>query len=391
MLFHTGFHILDIFPQICPTFHKPLFSGGVGRFCRRQPHKPRAVIAGLGHHFPECAPQICIGNPDVGNLQPCQIEGFAGRRTGDGDIRQRRTDGSQAGEGMPRINKILVDLIGHDFHTVGQTDAAQPFQLFSRPHPATGIVGIAEQQQLDLFLRDLPLQLLKIHLVVAIPDVQCMGHQPPPGLFHTAGERAVHRTQDHHRVAGSRQRLHRSKQGKHHTGRAHQPLRPQLTAVMPLIPIRQHGKIFLFTVGIPVNAPLYDLAKCLLYPVRRPEIHIRHPHGQRVLRHVEGLLKVHFDRHGMAPVYHLIKSTVHLISSTFSFILCHCSEPTSKTLVPERLSFSFEKAVHDHQPCPCKNKHIRQVENDVAQFFHGHTEAEIVHHKALTDAVAHVA
>ena len=103
-----------------------------------------------------------------------------------------------------------------------QANTRQGFQLVFGPYPAHGVVGIAEQEQLDPVLRDSPLERVEIDRITAIFVHKRGIHHLAPVVLHHTAERVIHRLLDQHRIAWFRECPHRSCKGEHDAGGQHE-------------------------------------------------------------------------------------------------------------------------------------------------------------------------
>ena len=73
-------------------------------------------------------------------------------------VRQR----SERGIIVSFIGQFAVDFVRHDVHAVTEAYFAEAAQLLPGPHPAHGVVRIAQQKQLGLRIGSLRLQIVEV-------------------------------------------------------------------------------------------------------------------------------------------------------------------------------------------------------------------------------------
>ncbi|MPN03053.1 hypothetical protein SDC9_150276 [bioreactor metagenome] len=83
-------------------------------------------------------------------MQPRQIKGFAGRRAGDGDIRELLLDCGENLMAISRIDKIGVNFVRNNFNAVLYADISNGGQLILCPYPADRIVRTTKNKKLHM-------------------------------------------------------------------------------------------------------------------------------------------------------------------------------------------------------------------------------------------------
>src|SRR3712207_8038575 len=61
-----------------------------------------------------------------------------------------------------------MNLIGHHFHAVAHANLIHALQLVTLPHPTSGVMGIAKQENRGLFVGTFTLEILKINAISTI-------------------------------------------------------------------------------------------------------------------------------------------------------------------------------------------------------------------------------
>ena len=134
---------------------------GVGSLRGRDTENIRLVIASHSDFAKEGLPQKLIGNKDIGLLKPCKVERLAGRSGSEGKFRE---GGIQRLEDLVFFcpDKIKMDLITEDDHTVVPADPADSQQFLRRPGPPDRIVRIAQDEQPDIVFHNFLFKILKV-------------------------------------------------------------------------------------------------------------------------------------------------------------------------------------------------------------------------------------
>ena len=137
-----------------------------------------------------------------------------------------------------RQNKIPVDLIDRDHHTIIKADPAHALQLFLCPRSAYGIVRVTEQHQLCFRLFCKRFELCKIDFIIALAINECVQRHIAPRPAHIVIVRVIDRRLDDHIVARLRIHFDRAHQRHIDAGRIDDPLRLHIPMVAALLPVR---------------------------------------------------------------------------------------------------------------------------------------------------------
>ena len=97
----------------------------------------------------------------------------------------RRASSEREANGMAGIRQFAMNLVSHHQHAVSPADIRDLLQFRPRPDAPGGIVGIAQEQELDGGIRRLPLQVLRIKRVPPVLVLQRAGfrHAPVKQLY----------------------------------------------------------------------------------------------------------------------------------------------------------------------------------------------------------------
>ena len=184
---------------------------------------------------------------------------------------------------VPR--KVLVNFVGGDQDAVAAADIPQAPQLFPRPDTAYGVVGAAQQVQLDVVVHDFPFHVVEIDFVPAVPQDQVAGYAAPVVREDVLAEGVVDRLVDQDRVAGVRKGADRGGQGEDDAWRLDEPGRVEVPAVLRPEPVFQDGAVpGRVGFAVPVDGMFEAAAQGFRNGRRYGKIHIGHPEGQHVFR-----------------------------------------------------------------------------------------------------------
>ena len=200
------------------------------------------------------------------------------------------------------IDEIAVDLIIHDDYVVFQADIPHPGQLFFGPYPSCRVVGTAQQEYFYVVIFDFLLKISKVYGIFSIFIMELAIDEFPAIVFDHFPEGVVHRLLDQHRIPRFRERLHPSGQAIDHAAAQGHPFRLDMVAVMDGEPPVQRCVIFGIRIRItedPVVDPFVEVSQDLF---RQGEIHIRHPHRQKIRASLPLHAEVIFQAAGVLPV-----------------------------------------------------------------------------------------
>ena len=79
---------------------------------------------------------------------------------------------------VSRVDKVLVDFVGHHKDAVAQADFRHVRQFLPCPDPSHRVVGAAEEEQPHPVLRDFPFDILEVDVVLGSVEEQFAGHGP---------------------------------------------------------------------------------------------------------------------------------------------------------------------------------------------------------------------
>ena len=94
----------------------------------------------------EILPPLPVGDDDVGELEPGEVEGLRRRGECRRSIRHSRQGGERR-RADARIGQIGVDLVREDDDVEFCGEVGQSEQLLAGPHPADRIVGVAQDHR----------------------------------------------------------------------------------------------------------------------------------------------------------------------------------------------------------------------------------------------------
>ena len=203
--------------------------------------------------------------------------------------------------------KVAVDLVGDDSHVIPGAKSADLPQLLRRPDPAHRVVRAAQQEKLDLLLRDLPLQIVKVDGVAAVLIDHLALHHLAVVVSNDGVEGVVDRTLDQNGVSRPGSRPNGRSQGKDHAGGLDQPLGPGFPAEAAGEPADDRLVIVGFGIGVAEDAVGDAFLQRLQHAGGSLEIHIRHPEGEHIRWTAPLYGKIIFQTVGIFPVNKGIK------------------------------------------------------------------------------------
>ncbi len=168
-----------------------------------------------GKELLKALPDLFILNDAVGHMDAGQVKGLGRRRAGDALNAHPAADRRDHLMAVPLRHDIAVDVIRDNGNPMPRADSYKPLQLLFLPHSPRRIVGIADKHRLCL-LRNLFLQILKVHRIVAVLIFQRALRQDAPALTDYFKKGPVHRGLDDHLIPLFRHRLQSGKQAQHH-------------------------------------------------------------------------------------------------------------------------------------------------------------------------------
>ena len=183
----------------------------------------------------------------------------------------------------PSKTQIAMDLVGDQDQVVLGAEGGQRADLVDRPDGAAGIVRAAKEDDLRP-RRQLRAQRIEVHAVATVGLDQLRIENAPLIGEDDPAERMIGGREDDHLVAGRAHRLKDEAQPGNDAGRRAHPGRVDPQAVPARHPIRERGRP-----GARIGVVAVDRAPVLGrerfgHAGRRGEIHVRHPHRDRIRR-----------------------------------------------------------------------------------------------------------
>ena len=302
----------------------PLTALCVCSFTCHQPKDTQLTHASCVHLLPKPAAQTWIGNKNIGNKHTCQIKGFAWRCTSNRNILIFLFQPCK-NLMFSLEHKVLVDLIADYRHSVFHTKISHTDQFVFRPYPAYRVMGIAQKEKLYLFICDLFLKILKIHMIAVIfSKVQIIADYLSVIIRDHFRKWIINRRLDQYTIPRLCIGLYCHGKSKHHAWRLYKPLFPGIPSMTFPDPVMYCFKIrcFHFTVS---KDSLFCTFYQRVFNVRGSlKIHICHPKWQYICRFSSFYCKIIFQTSGIFSVNHFIKIKIsfrHIILPLFLQIL----------------------------------------------------------------------
>ena len=279
-------------------------------------------------------PEILVVDYMVGTHQPCQGKGLAGGVKGYGAFFGVFGDALGGDVLIAGHDDVRPYLVGDDQAVVGGIDLHGPLYLPALPDSAAGVVGGAEDGQMDVMLLYLPVHVLIVHAPYTLfVPLQGRVHRHPARILEGVGKAHIGGGMDQHLLSGGGKGLERGADAPQHAVFVSDVFRQQaLHGVSPLLPADDAVKIFLGQGEVAevghLHTPVYGIHDCR----RRLEAHVRYPHGDggEALVHLEALEGYHVRRGGVPapPVQDGGKIVFHMY---FLFISVCGTGPASET------------------------------------------------------------
>ena len=253
----------------------------VGGAAGRQAQRVGLGVAQRVQLGPEAGAQAGVGDEDVGDLQPRQVEGLRRRGAGDGaggDLPAQRGEGRGAPAGQGQVG---VDLVGDHDDAVPARHLGQFVELLAAPHPAHRVVRVAQEQQAGAGARQRVLQGGRVAAVDAV-GVARQRHRDDAAavVLDDLAEGVVDGLLDDDGVARPGQGPHRQRQGGDHPGGDDVPGGVDGPAVAAGEPAGQGGAVGGVGLGVAEDAVAHPPQQGGGDRGRRPVVHVRHPQGQ---------------------------------------------------------------------------------------------------------------
>ena len=217
---------------------------------------------------------------------------------------------------LSQENKIGMDLIAENDHTVSSADLSKGSQFLPCPDSSHRIVRAAQQKQLHMFPQDGLFEIFKIDLISALSQHKIAAHHSSPIVPDHLRKGVVHRLLDQYCLSLSCECLHRHGNGKNYPGSAKHPLFLDLPLMASDKPSLQGAKIRLLSVAVSKDAVLCLSDQRLLHIGGCGKIHIRNPKGQNIFRSPSFHGEVIFQAFRSAAVYHPVKIQIFLSHAT---------------------------------------------------------------------------
>ena len=191
-----------------------------------------------------------------------------------------------------------MDFVRDDGHIVCQADLRQAAQFFRFPYPAHRVVGRTEDQRLGGRVGSQLFQLFVVHDKPAVFLPKRIVDHPAAGPPHDGGEGIIDRRLYQDAVPLFGKHMQGDVDARHHTGQRGDPGGVHLPA-MPLFlpPANRIIERFLRR-AVAQHFLFQALPQGLQHMGRAGKVRIRHPHGDKVLRHLGIQIIRH---HGTVP------------------------------------------------------------------------------------------
>ena len=209
-----------------------------------------------------------------------------------------------------------MDFIGEHEYAFFVADFGHLLEFFFGPHNATRVVRIAEDEHLASL--HLLAEIVHIHAVSTIHQLQRIGYQSAIATGIQPRERTIYRRLDKHLVARIGKRLQRHAQARHDARHEVNHFLLHIESVAGLVPSDNGLEVAVRLGGIAQHRMFQTLADGFGYERCGGKVHIGHPKRNQVCASPNFFHIVYFHGRGAASVYHFIKIVFHSINC-FSF------------------------------------------------------------------------
>ena len=223
-------------------------------------------------------------------------------------------DGGHGGVLMAEEHQVAVDLVADDKGAVLHAQLTHAAQLLGSPHPANGIVGVAENEDGGLALEGV-LKGLEVHVVAAVFVLfQGDGQGFAVPVLHRVIKLAVNRSQEQDLITGIGELPHTGAQGRDHAQAEQAALDIGPPAVALLLPVAHGLEIGVGAAGVAEHSLLVARVDGIQDGLGRAQVHVRDPHGDQIPAAVPLFQFIVLCRKIVPAVNGLIKIVLHLIS-----------------------------------------------------------------------------
>ena len=212
--------------------------------------------------------------------------------------------------------EVGMDFIGEHEYAFFVADFGHLLEFFFGPHNATRVVRIAEDEHLASL--HLLAEIVHIHAVSTIHQLQRIGYQSAIATGIQPRERTIYRRLDKHLVARIGKRFQRHAQARHDARHEVNHFLLHIESVAVLVPSDNGLEIAVRLSGIAQHRMFQTLADGFGYERCGGKVHIGHPKRNQVCASPNFFHIVYFHGRGAASVYHFIKIVFHSINC-FSF------------------------------------------------------------------------
>ena len=174
-------------------------------------------------------------------------------------------------------DEVEVDLVADHQHVVLQADIAHAAQLLLGPHPSHRVVGGAEDEHLAVL--GLLLEVIQIHLIAAVCQLEGALHDGAPVHIHRPVEGVVDRGEQQHLAAGPGEGPDGGVQPLDHAVGLNDPILLDLPVMAGGHPVLHRVGVRLAPPGVAPHAELGGLFQLLDDLGRGEQFHVGHGQG----------------------------------------------------------------------------------------------------------------
>ena len=236
-------------------------------------------------HFVDVDGLIYVGmsafvlGDDVGDVQPCDVEGFGGGDAHGTVHGERFGDGGEGGVGVSGHRELAVDFVADDKDAMLEADVAHAFEFFSGPYAPSRVVGVAEEEHLDGRIGTFLFEVLPVNHILAVHHLERIFDKGASVVADAGEEAVVHRCLDEHLVAWLCRAFDDGRDGWHDSTGVDEGCSVYRPAVPMLEPL-DGGFVETFGhMGVAEAGVLYTFEQDLLNAGGNLEVHVGDPEG----------------------------------------------------------------------------------------------------------------
>ena len=245
---------------------------GIAQFVGLDPAEEGLAQLGVLDHAPR-------------TLEPRDVEGLAGRATGDGDGCRLVADGGHGGVLVAIEHQVAEDLVREDDYSILVGQPRHLAQHVDRPGDAGGVVGVAQHQHARMLVLEDALQPLEVHAIEArlVGQQGVVDHHAPVARNHVL-EGMVDGLLDDDLVAWPGEEVHRQTEARDDACHKGDLVAREVEAVAAALPVDDRLPIGIVGAGVAIDGVIGQPPHQRLGDLGADgKIHVGYPQRQQVV------------------------------------------------------------------------------------------------------------